>query len=259
MTVAGCGPGSLCLNGGRFRVTASWSVPTQGTNGVGVPVALTGDTGYFWFFTPNNVELVVKVVDGRAVNDHFWFFSGALSDVEYTILVTDTVTGDQRAYFNPQGTLESLADTSAFPPAGDPAASRLAGKPAVPTIADGPRNGFEAEAAPCSVTTSALCLNSSRFRVQVDWNVPAQGTSGSGVAVPLTVDTGYFWFFSANNVELTIKVVDGRVVNGHFWVFFGALSDVGYTITVTDTATGATRRYTNPPSALSSFADVSAF
>jgi len=45
--------------------------------------------------------------------------------------------------------------------------------------------------------------------------------------------------------ELLIKVVDGRAFNGHFWVFYGALSDVAYTVTVTDTTTGAVRTYVN--------------
>ena len=77
---------------------------------------LTADTGYFWFFSDNNVELVVKVVDGRAVNGRYWFFAGALSDVEYVITVTDTSTGILRSYFSQAGVLASLADTSAFAP-----------------------------------------------------------------------------------------------------------------------------------------------
>jgi hypothetical protein len=77
--------------------------------------------------------------------------------------------------------------------------------------------------------------------------------------VPLTNDTGHFWFFSVNNVELVVKVVDGRAFNGHYWVFSGALSDVAYTITVTDTATGAVRTYSNPSGRLTSLSDVSAF
>ena len=67
-----------------------------------------------WFFQPSNVELVVKVLDGRAVNGRFWVFYGALSNVEYTITVTDTVTGAVKTYFNPQGNLASVADTEAF-------------------------------------------------------------------------------------------------------------------------------------------------
>lgn len=105
---------SLCLNGRRFLVSAEWSVPSQGTSGHGRAVPLTADTGYFWFFTANNVELTVKVVDGRAFNNRFWVFGGALSDVQYKITVRDTVSGLVKTYTNPQGTLASFADTNAF-------------------------------------------------------------------------------------------------------------------------------------------------
>jgi hypothetical protein len=89
-------------------------VPSQGRSGHGTAVAVTGDTGYFWFFRSDNVELVIKVLDGRNVNGHFWVFYGALSDVQYTITVTDTQTGAAKTYTNPSGTLASVADTSAF-------------------------------------------------------------------------------------------------------------------------------------------------
>jgi photosystem II stability/assembly factor-like uncharacterized protein len=107
---------ALCLNGGRFRVESRWrvSAPTDPQTGAGTAVPLTSDTGYFWFFSPNNVELVVKVVDGRPVNGKFWVFYGALSDVEYQIAVTDIVTGAVKVYSNPSGTLASVADTNAF-------------------------------------------------------------------------------------------------------------------------------------------------
>jgi hypothetical protein len=79
------------------------------------------------------------------------------------------------------------------------------------------------------------------------------------MAVPLTADTGYFWFFGAGNVETVLKVLDGRPVNGHFWVFYGALSNVQYTLTVTDTLTGTVKTYTNPSGQFASVADTSAF
>ncbi len=63
---------------------------------------------------PSNIELVVKVLDGRAINGYYWVFYGALSDVEYTITVTDSTTGRQRIYKNPQGTLGSVGDIKAF-------------------------------------------------------------------------------------------------------------------------------------------------
>jgi streptogramin lyase len=118
VTAGPCTPGavSLCLNDSRFKVEASWRVPSQGTSGIGFPVRLTADTASFWFFTSSNVELVIKVVDGRAVNQRFWVFYGALSDVEYTITVTDAVSGAVKTYSNPQGQLASVADTAAFGP-----------------------------------------------------------------------------------------------------------------------------------------------
>ena len=104
---------------------------------------------------------------------------------------------------------------------------------------------FAPPAGACSGSTTTLCLNQARFTVRVAWAVPTQGTSGTGTAIALTADTGYFWFFSASNVELVVKVLDGRAVNNHFWIFYGALSDVQYTMTVTDTQTGAVKVYSN--------------
>ncbi len=104
----------LYLQNGRFKVEVSWSVPDQNRSGQGIPVSLTGDTGYFWFFSDNNIELVLKVLDATGVNGHFWVFYGALSDVAYTITVTDTATGARKVYDNPYHRLASFADTSAF-------------------------------------------------------------------------------------------------------------------------------------------------
>jgi hypothetical protein len=238
---------TLCLNGGRFRVRVNWKAVSLGTRGVGQAVPLTSDTGYFWFFSDNNIELIVKVVDGRAFNSRIWVFYGALSDVEYTIEVTDSQTGAVRTYRNPQGRLASVADTAAFVIAGVGGETTPESAPALQQIAT------------CAADPTGLCLNASRFLVRVAWRAPNIGAAGSGQAVGLTSDTGYFWFFSANNVELVIKVVDGRAFNGHFWVFYGALSDAEYTITVTDTLTGATKTYTNQQGQLASVADTAAF
>jgi len=92
----------------------SWRVPSQGTSGNGTAVNLTSDTGYFWFFSPNNIELAVKVLDGRGVKCLFLVFGGQLTDVEYTLEITDTATGAVWTHHNPPGTLASFADTAAF-------------------------------------------------------------------------------------------------------------------------------------------------
>lgn len=238
---------SLCLNGDRFVAEVSWK-DFQGNTGTGRAVSLTNDTGYFWFFDAANVELVVKVLDGRGVNGSFWVFYGSLSSVQYTLRITDTVSGRVRTYANAAGKMASAADTGAFP-AGSAAAAAVAGE------VSGPPGLETAEAATCVPGPTDLCLNG-RFRVSLSWK--AQGSQGAGQAVPLTADTGTFWFFQPSNVEVVVKVLDGRALNGHFWVFYGALTDVEYRITVVDTQTGEQAVYTNPAGRMASVGDTSA-
>ncbi len=104
---------SLCLWDERFEITVSWR-DFAGNTGTGRSISLTDKSGYFWFFDRENVELVIKVLDGRAINGRWWVFYGAMSNVEYTITVTDTETGSERVYHNPSGRFASTADTMAF-------------------------------------------------------------------------------------------------------------------------------------------------
>jgi hypothetical protein len=105
---------NLCLNGGRFRVTVSFRT-NNGQTGSGQAVALTPDTGYFWFFDPNNVEVTVKVLNGCGFNQRFWAFLAGMTNVEVTMTVTDTATGQTKTYTNPQGrTFRTILDTNAF-------------------------------------------------------------------------------------------------------------------------------------------------
>ena len=121
---------------------------------------------------------------------------------------------------------------------------------------DGNRTLFHvlgAAASPtCSPNATTLCLGG-RFKVQVS------GAGITGFAIPNTSDTGDFWFYSPNNINVVVKVLDGRAFNNRFWVFIGSLSNVGYTVTVTDTSTGAVKTYTNPPGTIGSIADTTAF
>jgi len=83
-------------------------------SGTGRIVSLTSDTGYLSFFSLDNIDLVINVLDGHAINGHFWIFYGSLTNVEFLLSVTDTQTGAVKTYTNPQGQLASVADTSAF-------------------------------------------------------------------------------------------------------------------------------------------------
>jgi hypothetical protein len=193
---------------------------------------------------------MVKVLDGRTINGNFWVFLGSLSNVAYTVTVTDVETGAVWTHDNPEGVVASVADTSAFPASGEVASS------------DNPPPGFGPATegpSPCGgSSTNALCFVNGRFRAEAVWKAPSIGT-GPAVAVPLTGLSGAMWFFSPNNLELILKVVDGRVVNGKFWVFVGGLTDVEYDLIVTDTQTGSVWRHHNSPGELTSLADTTAF
>jgi hypothetical protein len=59
--------------------------------------------------------MLVKIVDGCAANGHFWVFAATTTDVEYTLQVTDTESGEAASYFNPLGrTAPAITDVEAF-------------------------------------------------------------------------------------------------------------------------------------------------
>lgn len=99
----------------------------------------------------------------------------------------------------------------------------------------------------CAPSATTLCLNGGRFRVEADWRIP-DGTTGAGRAVPIASapDSGLFYFFSASNLEMLIKVLNACAVNDRYWVFFAATTNVELAVVVTDTSTGATQGYLNP-------------
>ncbi len=99
----------------------------------------------------------------------------------------------------------------------------------------------------CEADAETRCLQDSRYAVAVEWR-KSDGTTGAGSVVHAgTNDSGLFTFFNRENWEILIKVLDGCAVNGHVWVYGASTTDLGYTIRVTDTVTGAVKEYRNEP------------
>ncbi len=106
---------TLCLNQDRFRVEVSWRNFKDETGEGQVAPAHSADSGLFWFFDAANWEMLVKVLDGCSVNGHYWVFAAATTNVEYTLTVTDTETGQVQSYFNKLGVSSpAITDSSAF-------------------------------------------------------------------------------------------------------------------------------------------------
>ncbi len=108
-----CSPGSgICLDN-RFRVDGIWR--TDSGSGSAVPHAITNLSNAFYFFAPDNLEVLLKVLNGCGINNRFWVFFSATTNVEFTIAVTDTEGGIVRRYFNPLNhPATPVQDTSAF-------------------------------------------------------------------------------------------------------------------------------------------------
>ncbi len=254
-----CGAGGgLCLLADAYEVEAAWRVPSTGETGMATPITDSENTGFFWFFNSSNVELVVKVLDGESINQNRWFFYGALSDVEYWIRVTEKASGRTRTYYNPPGELCGLGDTAAFPV--------LDGSTAIPLTnlnwwADSDLEDRPLTAGTCVPDDETLCLADGRFAVKAHWTVLASGQSGEGSAVPAAGNdkSGFFYFFNPANTELVVKALDGRTINGSWWIFYGALSDVEYELEVVDTQEGATVTYFNENGNLCGRGDTNAF
>ncbi len=96
----------------------------------------------------------------------------------------------------------------------------------------------------CTPSPTKLCLGNGRFAVDVAWRTP-QGQKGAGQGGKLTDRSGYFWFFDADNVELTLKVLDACSAYGRYWVFLSGMTNVAVTVDVRDTLSGVERTYRN--------------
>jgi hypothetical protein len=260
----------------RWQLTASFSTADGGGhsgNGQAIPLASLGVSrgGLFWFFGADNPEMLVKLLDGCTLNQEFWVFAAATTNAGFTLTVSDTLTGRVKAYSNPDGTAaRPVQDTSAFAcTAGDSAprseagvaaasspgdkaaspafAAIAAGVPMLEPAAPGAPAPTSANQAACSPRSTAVCIDG-RFLLEVRYRA-GHGNAGSGQAIPLqslgVAQGGLFWFFSADNPEMLIKVLNGCGVNQRYWIFYAAGTNVGFTVTVTDTQTGAQKTYIN--------------
>ena len=121
---AGCIPAAdtVCLLGNRFSAILSAVDPRTGNAGAGHAIPQKDNFGYFSLpaFTgdPSFPEVFVKMVDARSFSCCFWVFHSGLTDLEYTLTITDNETGSIRTYHNDRSDPSELcggADTSAFP------------------------------------------------------------------------------------------------------------------------------------------------
>jgi hypothetical protein len=214
----------------------------NGSTYTGQAISLGDNSGGFWLFSPDNVEVGIKVLDGTAVNGKFWIYHGAATDVAYTLIVKDRANASRTRVFNKAaGTFCGGADFDTF------AKSLQRTKSVSPAAVPNPL-----AASTCVANSTTTCLLGNRFQVRV-----LRGGTYQQV-IPVTSQTAFFWFFAPDNLEIFVKLLDGTALNGKYWVFYGSMTDQTYTVEVTDTATGLVKNYPNG-AGLCGNADTSAF
>ena len=242
-TLCESGPEAQCLEQDRFRVSVT-TVRPDGQPIQAQSFPLTDDTAGFTFFDPENLEVVVKVVNtcGSAF-DSFWVFAAGLTGLETRVEVLDTWSRERREYTSEAGTPFALVrDTRAFETCDVGSEAGLS----TPTPGSSVNHSPAAVDTGCADGDDTLCLAESRFRLEVEWRTEA-GEEGRGQAVPLGGDSGYFWFFGPQNVEIIAKVIDACTLEpfNSFWFFAAGLTDVETRLVVTDTVSGEQTIYTN--------------
>ena len=112
----------------------------------------------------------------------------------------------------------------------------------------------------CIPDSDTRCLVGGRFQVEIDWR-DFSGATGKGQVAPAGTDnSALFWFFSSDNWEVLVKVLNGCDINQRFWVFAAGTTDVAYTLRVTDTRNGRVSVYTYPlGNAAAAVTDTDAF
>ena len=90
----------------RFKITVTYQTSQgggQAGDGKAIPLASLGvfQGGLFWFSSPQNPEILVKVLDACSISDRFWFFGSAGTNVSTDMSVIDTVLGLSYEYRSP--------------------------------------------------------------------------------------------------------------------------------------------------------------
>jgi photosystem II stability/assembly factor-like uncharacterized protein len=106
----------------------------------------------------------------------------------------------------------------------------------------------QAAAVPCAPGADHLCFFGSRFRVDLTAVVPSTGSPFAASVVQSDDRSGYFSFPSLTGdptfPEVFVKMVDATSLpDGGYWVFYGSMTSVHYTLAITDTTTGLIRQY----------------
>lgn len=252
----------LHLLNGRFTVQVHYrnqfeNPPVEGIlKGRSLFSSPISETAIFTFGDPLVVELMVRVSDARPFANRIDLFYGAISDVEFFIDVTDTLTGISKSYHKPPFELTGEVDRVSFPATPSP----------------GLQDGIDALVAQTvtrgitpSTDSNTIRLLNNRYEVRMHYRNQFENPAVEGyllarsIASSPTTETAVFYFNTPESVEWLVRFSDARPFATRIDLFHGGLSDVEFTIEVTDTVTGQHKEYHKDPFSLSGLVDRTSY
>jgi hypothetical protein len=229
------GDDHLCLLGSRFRVDL-YAIDPNTQARAAVKAFSNGDR-HGYFSVPSLTgdatlpEVMVKMLDATALpGQGYWAFSASLTNIRYSLVVTDTTTGRLQIYDGQS--FCGVADAPAFSAQAYATTLRGAQLPEAPN--------------------TELRLLSNRFRLTLTATDPNTGGPVTGVANALGDRFGYFSLPGLTGdstfPEVLVKMIDATwSPDQDFWLFQGGLTSLPYALTVLDTVTGASKTYRHDP------------
>ena len=82
-----CPATRACLNRAKFWVSVTYHDAYWKPATVLKDANLPDSAALFWFYDKNNPELLVKVLNGCAINGHWWVYGSAATDRDYEVTV----------------------------------------------------------------------------------------------------------------------------------------------------------------------------
>lgn len=105
---------TMCLSGGRYRVTGRWKNQYAGGAQANLSKAkLTDVTGAFWIADANTYEFMVRISTATD-NGKAWISILMFTDVEFWVAVTDVTNGQSKEYHSNPGNRTLIYDPSFF-------------------------------------------------------------------------------------------------------------------------------------------------
>lgn len=210
----------LALLRGRFEARLFWRTSPAAAWSEAPGGSITDQSGVFSPFSRERAEVEVQILDGRPLSGTFWVFVASMTDVELELEVRDRVQGTVWRHHQPAGPPRSVAEFAAFP------------QPPQPTGGSLPQP-FSADLAKEERVVAGL----GRFAVRVTRPNPAGGPPLAVRGSLIFGETAAFAFFDPESADLLVNLIDGRALNGKYWVYGGSLTDQEFDVTIEDLAT----------------------